>query len=57
MFGWFELIVVFGVVLLVFGASRIPDLANSLGESVHEFKAGLKTKTDDEDPDVFDEDL
>jgi sec-independent protein translocase protein TatA len=54
MFGWFELLVVFGVVLLVFGASRVPDLAQSLGESVNEFKAGLNTKTGDDEPDVFD---
>lgn len=55
MFGWLELLIVFGIVLLVFGASRIPDLAGSLGESVKEFKAGLKTNTDQENPDVFDE--
>lgn len=54
MFGWFELLVVFGVVALLFGASRVPDVARSLGESVNEFKAGLNTKTGDGDPDVFD---
>ncbi len=36
-----ELLVVLVVVLLVFGGSRIPDIARSLGASITEFKRGL----------------
>ncbi len=33
-----ELIVIFGIALLVFGAARIPEIARSLGKSIKEFK-------------------
>ena len=36
--GWTELIVVFCVVLLFFGARRIPEVARALGKASREFK-------------------
>ena len=33
-----ELIVIFGIAVLVFGASRIPDIAASVGKAIKEFK-------------------
>ena len=33
-----ELIVLLVIVLLLFGASRLPQLARSLGEAIREFK-------------------
>jgi sec-independent protein translocase protein TatA len=41
MFGWTEMLIVLGIVVLLFGSSRIPELARSLGESVNEFRSGL----------------
>jgi sec-independent protein translocase protein TatA len=38
--GPFELLVILFVVLLLFGAKRLPDLARSLGKSLGEFKRG-----------------
>lgn len=39
--GPFELIAIFAVVLLLFGARRLPDIARSIGEAIREFrKAG-----------------
>jgi sec-independent protein translocase protein TatA len=35
-----ELIIVLLIVVLLFGASRLPKLARSLGESAKEFKKG-----------------
>ncbi len=40
--GGFELLIVLVVVLLLFGASRLPKLARSLGEAGRELKSGMK---------------
>ena len=37
-----EWLVVAGVVLLLFGAKKLPELARSLGRSSREFKRGLQ---------------
>lgn len=36
-----ELIIVLIIVMLLFGAARLPKLARSLGESSKEFKKGM----------------
>lgn len=36
--GWQELLLLFFIVLLIFGANRIPDIARSLGKATREFK-------------------
>jgi len=36
-----ELLVIFLVIFLLFGAKRLPELARSLGRSMNEFKQGL----------------
>lgn len=40
-FGWQELLIVLFILFLLFGATRLPSLARSLGASVHGFKKGL----------------
>ena len=40
--GWQELALVLLVVMLFFGARKLPELARSLGSSVTEFKKGLR---------------
>lgn len=40
-----EIIIILVVVLLLFGAKRIPELARSLGKGVHSFKEGLNDVT------------
>jgi sec-independent protein translocase protein TatA len=39
-FGATELIIILLIVLLLFGAKKLPDLARSLGRSISEFKKG-----------------
>jgi sec-independent protein translocase protein TatA len=39
-FGPTELIIILFIVLLLFGAKKLPDLARGLGKSVSEFKKG-----------------
>lgn len=47
-----ELIIVLVVVLLLFGSTRLPKLARSLGQASKEFKTGVSEggrEVDDED--------
>ena len=39
--GWTEILIILGIILLLFGAKRLPDLARSLGKSLKEFKKGV----------------
>lgn len=41
-FGPMELALIFLVVLLVFGAKRIPEIARGLGKGIREFKTATK---------------
>ena len=36
-----ELVIILIIVLVLFGANRLPDLARSLGSSMKEFKKGV----------------
>jgi sec-independent protein translocase protein TatA len=38
------------VLVLVFGAKRIPEIGSSLGQGIKEFKRSLKDMTSDEPP-------
>ncbi len=38
MIGYTELIIIFVIILILFGADKLPDLARSLGKSTKEFK-------------------
>lgn len=37
-----ELLLIFLIVLLLFGAGRLPEIARSLGKAIQEFKKSLK---------------
>lgn len=41
-FGMGELIVIFLVILVLFGAKKIPDLAQGLGKGMKEFRKAVK---------------
>lgn len=40
-FGLPELLIILAIVLLVFGAGRIPEIGASLGKGIRSFKRGL----------------
>jgi sec-independent protein translocase protein TatA len=42
-----EMLIILAVGLLLFGSTRLPKLARSLGRAQHEFKAGLDSPHDD----------
>lgn len=49
-FGMGELVVILLIVLLLFGASKLPEIARSLGKAIKEFKkAGKDLKADIEE--------
>ena len=40
--GMWEIVLIFLVVLLLFGAKRLPEIGSSLGKGIREFKGSLK---------------
>jgi sec-independent protein translocase protein TatA len=45
-----ELVIILVIVLVLFGANRLPDLARSLGSSVKEFKKGVNEVKGEDTP-------
>jgi sec-independent protein translocase protein TatA len=43
-----ELIIVLTIILLLFGAKRIPELARGLGSGIREFRKGTRGEVDEE---------
>jgi sec-independent protein translocase protein TatA len=43
-----ELIIILAVVLLLFGSTRLPKLAKSLGQASKEFKKGVDREHEDD---------
>jgi sec-independent protein translocase protein TatA len=41
-FGMWEMLVILFIVLLLFGARRLPEIGGSLGKGIREFKGSLK---------------
>jgi sec-independent protein translocase protein TatA len=50
--GLTEIIILLLVLLLVFGARRIPEIGASIGQGIKEFKRSLKDAGEDEKPSV-----
>jgi len=47
--GHMELLVIFGLVVLIFGATKIPQLGKGLGEGIRNFKKGLRGDSGEDD--------
>ena len=41
-----HLLVIFGIVLLVFGGKKLPELAKGMGEGIRGFKSAIKGEED-----------
>ncbi len=48
--GWPELVLILLVVLVLFGAGRLPEIARQLGKAIQEFKKSLKDGGDRNKP-------
>jgi sec-independent protein translocase protein TatA len=38
-----ELIIILGIVFLIFGAKRLPEIGSGLGRAIKNFKGGIKS--------------
>jgi sec-independent protein translocase protein TatA len=50
--GTTEIIVIAALVLLLFGARKLPELAHSMGASIQSFKKGMKDGSDAQLPEA-----
>jgi sec-independent protein translocase protein TatA len=46
--GYQELLIILVIVLILFGANRLPELARSMGSSIKEFKKGVNEAQKDD---------
>ena len=49
--GPWELGIVLVIVLVVFGAGKIPNIGSSIGQALKNFKKSMKDETEDKKPD------
>ena len=42
--GTTELLVILGIVIVIFGARRLPELGSGIGEAIKNFKKGVSSK-------------
>jgi len=42
-----EILILLAIILLIFGPSKLPQLAKSIGESVNELREGMKKKPEE----------
>ena len=51
-----ELIIIFVIILLIFGGKKLPELARGLGKGIKEFKKATKDVQDELNIDDIDDD-
>jgi len=47
--GWQEILLILVIVLLLFGAKRLPEIGRAIGKGIKEFKEGLREIDKDEE--------
>ncbi len=55
-FGATELLIILGIVILIFGGSRLPQLGKGLGAGIRNFRNSMKSVTSATNPDSGSED-
>lgn len=48
--GWPEILIILLVIVILFGAKKLPDAARSVGRSMRIFKSEMKEMGNDDDP-------
>ncbi len=49
--GPWELALILGIVLIVFGVGRLPQVGGAIGKAIREFRKGQRLEDDEERPD------
>ena len=49
-FGVPELVIILVIVLLIFGAGKLPQVGSSLGKAIHSFRRGMAGEEESEKP-------
>ena len=44
-----ELLVILAIIIVIFGANRLPGLGRGIGDAIKNFKDGMKDKDDQDD--------
>ena len=52
--GWPEILIILGVMVLIFGPKRIPELGAALGKTLRGFKEELKPEDNSDNPPTID---
>ena len=46
-FGWQELVIILAIVMVIFGASRLPQIGEGLGKAIRNFRKSFRDKPRD----------
>ncbi|HAW52263.1 MAG TPA: twin-arginine translocase TatA/TatE family subunit [Flavobacteriales bacterium] len=52
MIGPWQVVIIIAIVILLFGAKKIPELMKGVGKGIREFKDATKEGSDDEDKNI-----
>lgn len=51
-----ELVIILVIVLVIFGAGKLPQIGGALGKGIRDFKKGMDNDDDDDEPKVIEQD-
>lgn len=54
-FGMGEMLIILAVVILIFGAKKLPQIGAGLGQGIQNFRKAVKGKDEAEEPDLLED--
>ncbi len=48
-FGWVELLIILGILILIFGAAKLPELGKAIGKTIRGFRESMSGEGEEED--------
>lgn len=54
--GWSELLIIFFIILIIFGPRKLPEVAEAMGKSIQKFKRASREVKDEIEMDADDKD-